>query len=326
MAADSPLTTASTNYDKTIITGIQRRIEEEMRPGLIHLQDCVPGEYGAGVGPTIRFLAYRDAAVTTGTPSPGTAPWLTEGTAPALEQLDIDYEEMTAYQAGRIWGITDKAALHSPHDLLAIYAERAARNVAATIDQYIADVVAADTQQVSAIFSGSSNTQTSDVAAGDIITGYNVKQAVAALASASVPRFPDGYYHAWIHPQVSMLGLMVDNDAGGWIDANKYTDARPLLNGELGRYAGVRFIESAQCHIRAGSGTGSVDIYDTVVYGPGAFGFGDVASIQAAFVRGPDKSDPLNQIVAKIGWKAYFGAIVLSAAGARYARIQSAGV
>lgn len=320
------LSTSTTNFDKTVVVGVQRRIEELLRGSLVHLQDCTRGEWMSGNSETIRFISYPDIAVTVGTPTPGSGIWLTEGTAPTATAGTIDYEEMTAYQAGRVEDITDKAALLNPHDLIAIRGERLARHAARVVDTYISETVGAHASPRTTVYSGSSNAQTSDVAAGDIITGYNVKQAVAALAAAAVPRFPDGYYHAWIHPNVSMLGLMVDDDAGGWIDANKYTDNRPLLNGELGRYAGVRFMESPYTYVRTASGTSSIDVYDTVIYGPGAFGFGDITSIETFFNRGASKSDPLNQIAARLGWKAWFGAKVLTAAGAKYARIQSAGV
>lgn len=319
-------TTATTNFDKTVQVGIQRRIEEELNGNRVHMADALPGEYLEGTSDVIRFLAYAKFPVVTGTPTPGVPPWLTEGTAPTAIAGTLDYEELTAYQAGAFTRITDKAKKLSPHDLISIYSERIAINAAETIEQYIADVIAASSGQRSAIFSGTSNTQTSDVAAGDVLTGLNIKTAVAALAAADVPTFPDGYYHAIIHPQVSRLGLMIDDDAGGWIDAHKYTDAAPLLRGELGRYAGVRFMESTFAHIRADSGTGSIDVYDTLVYGRGAWAFGDRDTVQAYFNTGPEKvSDPLNQIIATIGWKAWFGALVLVKAGSRFVRIQSAG-
>lgn len=320
-------TTSTSNFDKTVQVGIQRRLEEELMGKRVHLADALSGEYLQGTSDTIRFLSYGNFPVVAGTPTPGVAPWLTEGTAPTAIAGTIDYEEMTAYQAGRFTRITDKAKALSPHDLISIYSERIALNAVETIEKYVAETIAGESS-LSEVFSGTSNTQTSHVAAGDILVGYNIKQAVAALAAANVPTFGDGYYHAIIHPQVSRLGLMVDDDAGGWMDANKYTDSAPLLRGELGRYAGVRFMESTFANIRADEGTSSIDVYDTLVYGPGAWAFGDVQTLQTFYNSGPEKiSDPLNQVIATIGWKAWFGAMVMTkGGGVRFARIQSAGV
>ena len=78
---------------------------------------------------------------------------------------------------------------------------------------------------------------------------------------------------------------------------------------------------------RTDVGTGSIDLYDTLVYGPESWGFGNVQSITPYFNTGAEKvSDPLNQIIATIGWKAWYGAIVLTKAGKKFARIKSAGV
>ena len=317
------LQTDTSNFDKTVVELIQRRIVEELRSGLVHLQDALPAKYVAGSNGTMRFIAYRDLSVVTGTPSAGTPPWLTEGVAPTEEALSITYDEMVAYQAGRLVGISDIALAESPHDLIAVAGDRVAFNARRTIDEYISDVVKAGTSNT--IFAGTSNTQTSDVAAGDVLTAANIKRAVAILAGSNVPRFPDGYYHAIIHPE-AVYQLMIDDDAGGWMDANKYTDNRPLLAGELGRYAGVRFMESAYAGIQSGDnggGTGSVDVYSTIVYGQDAWAFGDLQTMRVYFNRGADKADPLNQKVS-IGWKAMFGATLIDSNGARYVRIESA--
>jgi N4-gp56 family major capsid protein len=318
------LTTATNNFSATVVALIQKRLEQELRGRVVHLQDATPGDWIPGTN-LVRFVAYRDIAVVTGTPTPGTPPWLTEGTAPTAHDLSITYDEMSAYQAGDVVRITDVALSESPHRLVQVATERIAFHAARTLDQYMADIIKAGTSNT--IFSGTLNTQTSDVAAGDVLTGLNIKAAVKVLASAAVPRFPDGYYHAIIHP-AAVYGLMVDDDAGGWIDANKYTDREPLLAGELGRYAGVRFMETPYAGIQSGTtggGTGSIDVYSTVVYGPDAWAFGDLQTLQVYVHTDPVKgTDPLNQFI-EAGWKAMFGAMLLDSNGARYVRIESAG-
>jgi N4-gp56 family major capsid protein len=319
------LDTQTSNFSATVVALVQKRLLQELRSRVVHLQDAVPGDWIPGTN-LVRFVAYRDLSVVTGTPSAGTPPWLTEATAPTAEALTISYDEMQAYQAGRVVRISDVSLAQSPHRLVSVATERIAFNAARTLDQYMADVIKAGTSNT--IFSGTSNTQTSHVAAGDVLTGANVKAAVAQLASDSVPRFPDGYYHAVIHPR-AVYGLQIDDDAGGWIDANKYTDAEPLLRGELGRYAGVRFMESAYAGVQSGAtggGTASIDVYSTVIYGQDPWAFGDLQTLQVYVHTDPVKgSDPLNQFM-EAGWKAMFGATLLDANGARYVRIESAGI
>jgi N4-gp56 family major capsid protein len=315
---DSYTDTSTTNFDNTVTALVRAQIQAELRSSLVHMNDALRASWRPGTD-RMRFISYRDLDVTTGTPTPGVAPWLTQGVAPSVEEMSIAYDEFQSNQAGRIIGLTDIALTESPHDLYAVAAERIGRNVAATVDKRLADVILAGTN---VLYAGTSNAATADVAAGDVLTGANVKRAVATLKAANVPTFGDGYYHAIIHPAV-VLDLQSDTNTGGWIDANKYTDNRPLLTGEIGRYAGVRFMESSAAGIKADSGTSSIDVYSTVFYGPDAFAFGDMQTIQTYSLRGPDKSDPLNQ-VAKVGWKAMFGAVLLDANGPRYLRYESA--
>lgn len=322
--------TSTTNYDQTVQAYINRRIEENLRSKAgLHLVDAQRAMYVPGTNGTMRFITYTDPSVTTnnGTVSAGTQPWLTEGTPPSIESLAIAYEEMTAYQMGRAWGLYDVAADESAHDLIAIHGDRVSFNGVRTVDDYVKEIIAAATAVTNGeIYSGASSSSTATVGTGDLLTGIDIKKAVKALAAANVPTFPDGYYHAIIHPNC-VYGLMVDDDAGGWIDANKYTDAAPLLAGELGRYAGVRFMETSYTNIRTSEGESSIDVYDTLVYGPDAWVVGDLQLLRSYIQRGGGVTDPLEQIRATIGWKAMIGAKARSSSGsgARFARVQSSG-
>jgi N4-gp56 family major capsid protein len=312
--------TSTTNFDKTVQELIRQQLLAELRANLTLMQDVVPANYDAGKN-VIRFPRYADLSVSVGTPTPGTRPWLTEGVTPDVEDLDIGYDDMTPYQAGILVGLTDVALAQSPHDLIRIASEKISRHAAETVNLYLGNTIAAGTP-ITTIYSGTSNNALSGVATGDLLDGDDIKQAVKALKVAKVPTFGDGYYHCHIRPE-AVYGLMADTAAGGWIDANKYTDNRPLLMGELGRYAGVRFIESAALPLIEDQGTGSIDLCGTYIYGPEAWAFGDLQSIQTYFTAPGGGSDPLHQR-AQVGWKGMFGAKVLTAAGARYVRIASA--
>jgi hypothetical protein len=101
-----PTDTATTNFDKTVQTLIRRQLEDELLPALPHLRGgFVKATFVKGTNSTMRFLRVPYATPTTnsGTVTPGTAPWLTEGVAPTAIELSIGYEEFTAYQAGQRW-------------------------------------------------------------------------------------------------------------------------------------------------------------------------------------------------------------------------------
>src|SRR5438046_1340896 len=105
--------TSTTNFNQTVVALVQKRLEELLRAPLPHL---VPGNYRPasfvkGTNNTMRFINIQDMSVVAGTVSPGTLPWLTEGTTPAAEGLSIGYEEFSAAQAGRLLTLTDVALL-----------------------------------------------------------------------------------------------------------------------------------------------------------------------------------------------------------------------
>ena len=402
------LTTATTNFDKTVVAYVNKRLEEEIRAPLPHLLpgNFVPARFVAGTNNTMRYLRAADFAVTTGTPSDGTPPWLTEGTTPTAEEMGFGYEEFSANQAGRFWNFSDRAMAQSPLDLIAEGADRVARNAVATADQRVADVLIAGSN---VMYAGSVSGRTA-IAPTNILTGAIVKEAVARLKETNVPTFSDGTFRAICRPS-STFQLESDTAVGGWIDAQRYAGATQLFTGEIGRYAGVRFIESsaagqvaASSTVGAGiatvaltnpsaasddiidtaavhnltpgmkfiftsitGGTGAaantvyyvlgnasfgaqtfqfsatkggtavnftsditagnirqvVDVNSTFLFGPQAYAFGDWGEIETYITPPGGKGDELHQR-ASVGWKGYFGARLLEAAGARYVRIEAA--
>jgi hypothetical protein len=71
---------------------------------------------------------------------------------------------------------------------------------------------------------------------------------------------------------------------------------------------------------------GATDTYNTVVFGPDYYAFGDLQSIESYMVRpGGDHSDPLAQ-KALVGYKGMWGAKTLevaAAGGPRFGKVES---
>ena len=319
------LSTATTNFNKLVNVLIRTDLESLLRtpPPFLQPENYIRANLLKGSNGTLRFLAIPDFAVTTGTPSAGTPPWLTEGVAPTPDDATISYEEMTAHQAGIGKKITDLADMESPVDLVSQISNRLARQMVMTADKYLADIVAAGTNR---IYSGSSNTSIAQVDQGDIITAANVRAAVALLRANGVPPFSDGYYHGIIHPYVA-ADLMNETDSGatfsgGWIDAKRYADPQALLAGEIGSYAGVRFMSNNNTP-KSAFGTSGEDVYCTSIFGPEAFAFGDFGTAQVYYTAPGGQTDFLHQNTI-VGWKAMFAARLLEAVGSRYVNIESA--
>lgn len=321
--------TSTTNFSKTVQELIRKELEDELRPTLPHLAPgaFVKAEFVKGSNNTMRFLRIPDMSVTTnsGTISAGTAPWLTEGVAPTAEAMSFGYEEFTSGQAGRRVEITDLALDGSPFDLASKAAEKVALNARQTVDEFVARKLAAGT---SVLYAGTGNVARTDLTSGDIITGQTLRRAVQSMKGDNIPKFGDETYHSIINPDV-VFDIEEDSDIGGWLDAARYAGAMPLLTGELGKYAGVRFVESSNARIfAAGAGDGSA-VYSTIILGTDAYAFGDWGTISSHVVLPGGHGDELAQVMS-IGWKGRFGAFVIgegtnatSASSPRYLRIES---
>lgn len=305
------LSTGTTNFGTLVQETVAAAAEDELRSKLVHTipDQILPLTQIKGTN-LVRLARYPDASAQT------TA--LTEGTPPTAQSLTISSEAFSATQIGGVFEITDLAALDSPHDVIAINAERAGRQAAQTMDVMVRDVIAAG---ASVLYS--SGTARTAVAATAVLTGALVKKMVALLVGNDVPRFPDGSFRCILHPYQS-YDLFNDSANGGWMDASKYANNTPLLAGELGMYHGVRFLESTNTKRFVDGGASNADVFSTTFYGPKAWAISDSQSLSSYFVpAGGDHSDPIAQL-AKIGWKARFGCTLVDEAGPRYIRLETA--
>lgn len=289
----------TTNFDKTLTALISRNILDNLRPVARWL---IPGAYIPGrlVPGTnlIRHIAYGDLPAT----DPVNA---VEGSPPFAEALTIGYAEYDVKQRTRLVKVTDVAMDMSPNEILGIAAEKVAFDALMTVDRSVAAAMAAGT--------GITLTVT-----GTGLAASDIRRWVAQMKAALVPTFPDGTYIAMIHPQVA-YDIQADASIGGWIEASKYGGTTQLFTGEIGRLYGVRFIET----VVGTRNAGTPDTFNTFLFGPDAFAFGDLQSIQTYMVRpGGDHSDPLAQS-ALVGYKGMWGAKTLEvseAGGPRFGK------
>jgi len=307
------LSTATTNFADLVQEVIARSAEDELRASLPHLSpgNYVPGKIIKGTN-LIRWARYADLAAQT-TP-------LTEGAAPTAQSLTIASETLSVAQYGGVLELTELADLDSPHDMVAVNAERAGRQAALTMDTIVRDILAAGTNVK---YAGTA-TSRATVASSMTLTGALVKRMFWFLKNSNVPTFGDGTYHAIVTPQQA-YDLESDTANGGWMDIKKYTNVaiNDLLSGEVGLYAGVRFMVSSSAKVFATAGASSADVHSAIFLGNAAYAVGDSQTLRSYFIApGGDHSDPIAQL-AKIGWKVRFGSILLDEAGARYVRLES---
>ena len=303
--------TGTAGFSDLVQELVLAKAQEELRGRLVHVMpgNFVPGRFVKGTN-TIRFARYADL-------TPDTTP-LDEGISPESQALSIGSDYFTATQYGKTIAVTDLAQLDSPHDLISIASERIARQAAETMDIVVKDVLAAGTNVK---YAGDA-TARNEVAQTDVITGALVKKMVATLKAANVPAFADGFYRCILHPYQE-YDILTDTANGGWMDSTKYVDNMPLLNGEIGRFAGVRFLVSSNAKVFEESGADDANVYSAHFFGPDSYTVGDSQTLQAYFVSpGGDHNDPLAQR-ALAGFKMRFGAKLLDLTGARYVRLET---
>lgn len=123
---------------------------------------------------------------------------------------------------------------------------------------------------------------------GTYLTAGDLDQARSLLKGQDVRgRDDDGEeFVAIMHPFVE-YDLRADNTAGGFIDVKKYSDPQQILNGEVGKIAGCRCLESTNVGT---TGSAPNVLYYTYVVGQNALGAVNLSG------RGPSKVvDPRKQ-------------------------------
>jgi N4-gp56 family major capsid protein len=306
--------TGTSGFSDLVTQLVSARAEEELRARAVHAMPgmYVPARFVKGTN-TLRYARYADLA-------PSTAS-LTEGTAPTDDALTISSEFFTALQYGATVAISDLANIDSPHDLISIAAERVAYKAVRSMDNIVRDNIHTNVA-TSAVWGATAsgtltlNAANASIAAAGVLNGLFVKQTVARLKAANVPAFADGFYRAIIHPNQE-FDLVSDTAVNGWIESRKYVDNRELLTGEIGSFAGVRFIVSSDAKIYATAGVGAGNVYAALFLGPDAYAIGDSQTLQSYFVApGGNHTDPLAQ-KAIVGYKMRFGSLILDEAGSR---------
>ena len=134
------------------------------------------------------------------------------------------------------------------------------------------------------------------------LTVNAIRMAVRTLKRMNAPKI-NGDYVAIIHPDCT-YDLMSDPN---WKYPHQYVDTKEIYEGEIGKIAGVRFVETSEAKIFEKAGASSRDVYSTLVMGDDAYGVTDIkgGGLQHIVKQlgSGGTADPLNQR-ATVGWKA----------------------
>ena len=269
-----------------------------------------------GLGDTVKWLRY--AAI-----SASVTP-ITEGTAPA--EIGFTTSNVTAQvlQYGQYAKISDLLSDVAIDPVLSNLSERFGIAAAKTIEQLIVNEVDA---QSSTQFVGVASSNAT-ISVGMVLNHKELVEAMIRQKAAFIGPHESGSYVAVLHPNAE-YDIMTDVQAGSMLDLRKYTDPKQVLNGEIGKMYGMRFLVSDKMSIYAGAGaTGNDVINAAYVIGEEAFG---VVELDGNSVKMINKkhgsggtSDPLDQI-ATVGYKIHgFAAKYLDNASKRVIKIRAA--
>jgi len=252
-----------------------------------------------GNGKRVDWLRYDSIAEST--VDLNTAPNPGEGQVPTEIAFNTNriYAEIKQY--GQYTKVSDLLADTAIDPVLDNLSERFGVAASKTVEKLIVDELANNcaNQNVggSTTFSGISST--------DVLSHKELIEAMIRQKADYIGPHESGDYVAVLHPR-SEYDLLVDTNPGAFLDIQKYTDNKPLMNGEIGRMYGMRFLVSDKMLTSAGTGQNNIDIHQSFVIGEEAFGVvelnGDAMKMIIKRHGSAGALDPLDQF-ATVGYK-----------------------
>lgn len=290
--ADALSAEMKTYYDTELI--------EEAQAHLVHDQFGQKRPIPKGRGKTVEFRKFAPLAKAT-TP-------LTEGVTPEGKSLEVTDITAEVRQYGDFVTQTDMLELTAIDNTILEATTLLGQQAGATLDTITREHLHSGANVFYCPKIAEDGTETevlsrSNLDKTSMLTVDVCKQVVAKLRAQNAPTI-DGYYIAIIHPYVA-YDLMSDKD---WTEAHKYTTPETIYKGEIGKIAGVRFVETTEAKIYKGAGcpTG-LAVFGSIFLGANAYG---VTEIEGGGLETIIKqkgsggtSDPLNQR-SSVGWKA----------------------
>jgi len=276
-----------TFYDLTLI--------DEAGANLVHDQFAQKRPIPAGQGKTIEFRKFAALPKAT-TP-------LTEGVTPDGRALTVSTVTATVNQYGDYITQSDVLELTAVDNTVLEATKLLGRQAGLTLDTVTRNVLQSGTNVMYA--EKWVNGEAVEVTSRDgldssaVLTVELVQRAVANLRALNAPTI-DGSYIAIIHPYAA-YDLMRDSE---WIDANKYGSPENLYEGEIGRLAGVRFVQTSEAKIYKNAA--NLAVFGTLFLGAEAYGTTEIegGGLETIVKQkgSAGTADPLDQR-SSVGWK-----------------------
>ena len=277
-----------TYYDMTLI--------DEAQANLVHDQFGQKRPIPKNGGKKIEFRKFASL------PKALTA--LTEGVTPDGKKLSVTAIEAEVSQYGDYITQSDVLELTSIDNTIVEATKILGRQAGLTLDTITRNIL----QSCPNVWyapkgDGTAVTSRASLDATCKLNVKTVKKVAAFLKANNAPKI-NGDYVAVIHPYAA-YDLMEDPE---WKYPHQYQDTSNLYEGEIGKIAGVRFVETSEALILDGG------VFSTLFIADGAYGVTEITGggLQTIIKQkgSAGTSDPLDQR-STIGWKAMKTAEIL---------------
>lgn len=302
VTTDSKLSAENkTFYDRALI--------EEAGPNLIHGQFGQKRPIPKNGGKRIQFRRYASL--------PKALKPLTEGVTPEGRKLSATAVEAEVNQYGDFVCLSDVLDLTAIDNNVLEATKAVGRQAGLTLDTITRNVLQSGTNVFYCPKVGANGVQTpvTDRSGLDktcTLTVDVVKKVAAMLKAANAPKI-DGDYVCILHPYVA-YDIMSDPR---WEEMHKYTTPENMYQGEIGRIAGVRFVETSEAAVYKGTENScptGLAVFGCLFIAQGAYGVTEVTGggLQTIIKQlgSAGTADPLDQR-STVGWKALQTAEIL---------------
>ena len=309
--ADNPTVNVTTDSKLSAEnkTFYDRALVEEAGPNLIHGQFGQKRPIPKNGGKRIQFRRYASL--------PKALKPLTEGVTPEGRKLSATAVEAEVNQYGDFVCLSDVLDLTAIDNNVLEASKAVGRQAGLTLDTITRNVLQSGTNVFYCPKVGANGVQTpvTDRSGLDktcTLTVDVVKKVAAMLKAANAPKI-DGDYECILHPYVA-YDIMSDPR---WEEMHKYTTPENMYQGEIGRIAGVRFVETSEAAVYKGTENScptGLAVFGCLFIAQGAYGVTEVTGggLQTIIKQlgSAGTADPLDQR-STVGWKALQTAEIL---------------
>lgn len=277
-----------THYDMTLI--------DEAAPQLVHDQFGQKKPIPKNGGKKIEFRKFASL--------PKALAPLTEGVTPDGKKLSASSIEAEVSQYGDYVVMSDILDLTAIDPVVVEATKVCGRQAGLTLDTITRNILHSGTNVYYAPKADGTVIESRTALDNTCLLTVDVVRRVAAILKKNNAPKIDGSYVAIIHP-FAAYDLMSDKE---WQYPHQYKDTDNIYEGEIGKIAGVRFVETSEAKIYEGG------VFGTLFIADGAYGVTEITGggLQTIVKQkgSAGTADPLDQR-SSVGWKAIKTAEIL---------------